>query len=111
VVGGADVPAQTAHRIALIERLSTAFQQYPIDRARSKAITATRLATLLYLEGEQRIGHQLANEAISLAGQIRSARLATHLHVLMQTVPPGHGLDDHGIDLRHRLSTVLAEIV
>ena len=111
VVGGADVPAQTAHRIALIERLSTAFQQYPIDRARSKAITATRLATLLYLEGEQRIGHQLAHEAISLAGQIRSARLATHLHVLMQTVPPGHGLDDHGIDLRHRLSTVLAEIV
>ncbi len=110
VVGGADVPDQTAHRIALIERLSTACQQYPPDRARSKAITATRLATLLYLEGEQRMGHQMADEAIILAGQIRSARLAAHLRVLMRTVPPGHGRDDHGLDLRYRLSPVLAEM-
>jgi transcriptional regulator with XRE-family HTH domain len=111
VVGGTDVPDQAAHRIALIERLFTAFQQYPPDRARSKAITATRLATLLYLEGEQRIGHQMADDAISLAGQIRSARLAAHFRVLMRTVPPGHGDDhDHGLDLRHRLSTVLAEM-
>ena len=91
VLVGVDVPDQTAHRIALIERLSTAFQQYSSDRARSKAITATRLATLLYLEGEHRIGHQMADEAISLAGQIRSARLAAHLRVLMRTLPSGKG--------------------
>lgn len=110
VLGGADVPGQATHRIALMELLTTTFRQFPPNRARSKAITATRLATLLYLEGEQRIGHQMADEAISFAGQIRSARLATHLRVLMQTVPPGHGLDDHGLDLRHRLSGVLAEL-
>ncbi|MGH3975170.1 MAG: helix-turn-helix transcriptional regulator, partial [Pseudonocardiaceae bacterium] len=107
ILGDADVPNQAAHRIALIERLSTTFRQYPPDRARSKAITAARLATLLYQEGEQRIGRQMADEAISLAGQMRSARLVSHLQVLMPTLPPGHNDDD---DLRHRLSGALAEM-
>jgi transcriptional regulator with XRE-family HTH domain len=109
LLGGTDVGDRTAHRIALVEHLYTAFQQYPPDRARSKAITATRLATLLYLEGEQRTAHQMAENAISLAGQVRSARLAADLRMLVRTSPPdGEGNDT--LDLRHRLFTVLAEM-
>lgn len=110
VLGDADVGDRAVHRLALIERLSTVFTQYPSERARGKASTATRLATLLYLEGEQRAAYQMADEAISLAGQIRSTRLAADLRVLLRTMPPGNGFDDHGLDLRHRLSTTLTEM-
>ncbi|MGH3795603.1 MAG: hypothetical protein ACRDSP_12005 [Pseudonocardiaceae bacterium] len=106
-LGGADVGDRTAHRHALLERLAVAFRQYPPDRARSKAITATRLATLLYLEGDQRTAQQMADEAISLARQVRSARLADDLRVLLRTSAPT-GDDDHTLDLRHRVSAVLA---
>ncbi|MBV9161067.1 MAG: helix-turn-helix domain-containing protein [Pseudonocardiales bacterium] len=110
VLGDADVADRATHRLALVDHLSTAFTQYPPERARSKAITATRLATLLCLEGEQHAACQMADEAISLAGQIRSARLVADLRVLLRTVPPGSGFDDHGLDLHHRLSTVLTEM-
>jgi hypothetical protein len=107
-LGGADVGDRTAYRLDLVERLSTAFQRYSPDRARSKAITATRLATLLYLEGEQRTAHQMADEAISLVGQVRSARLADDLRVLLRTTPSGDG--DGPRDLRHRVPAVLTEM-
>lgn len=110
VLGDADVGDHAAHRLAVIERLSAAFTQHPPEQAHGKAITATRLATLLYLEGEQRAAYQMADEAISIAGQIRSTRLAADLRVLLRTVPPGNGFDDHGLDLRHRLSTTLTEM-
>ncbi|MGH3925997.1 MAG: hypothetical protein ACRDTT_24590, partial [Pseudonocardiaceae bacterium] len=109
VVGGADVGDRTAHRLALVDRLSAAFRQYPADRARSKAITATRLATLLCLEGEQRAAHQMAEDAIALAGQVRSARLADDLRVLLRVLPTGDGADEYTRDLRQRLSAVLTE--
>ncbi|MGH3905501.1 MAG: helix-turn-helix transcriptional regulator [Pseudonocardiaceae bacterium] len=110
LLGGAEVGDRTAHRLALIGHFSTAFRQYPADRARSKAITATRLATLLYLEGEQHAAHQMADEAINLAGQVRSARLADDLRVLIRGLPPGDGADEYARDLRQRLSAVLAEM-
>ncbi|HEY2765276.1 MAG TPA: helix-turn-helix transcriptional regulator [Pseudonocardiaceae bacterium] len=109
-LGGADVGDRTAHRLALLERLSLAYRQYPPERTRSKAITATRLATLLYLEGEQRSAQRTADEAISLAGRIRSARLAEDLRVLIRTSAPMDSGDDCTLDLRHRASTVLAEM-
>lgn len=87
VLGGADVGDGTAHRLALIERFSTAFHQCPPDRTLSKASIAARLATLLYLEGEQHTAHQKANEAVSLAEQVRSARLTDDLRVLLRALP------------------------
>ncbi len=106
VLGGADVGDR--HGLALIERLSTAFQQCSSSQVRRKAIIATRLAVLLYLEGEQRLGHQMADDAVSLAGQVRSARLADDLRVLLRVLPPGDDSDDHALDLRHGVSAVLA---
>ena len=107
---GADVGDRTEYRLALIDHLSTAFHQYPASRARMKARAATRLATLLYQEGEHRLAHQMAEEAISLAGQIRSAQLADDLRVLLRTLPPGASGDDPALDLHHRVSGVLAEM-
>lgn len=111
LLGDAAVGDRTAERLALIDSLSTSFRQYPADRVRSKAITATRLATLLYLEGEQHAAYQKAEDAISLAGQVRSARLADDLRVLLRALPSGDRADEDARDLRHRLSTVLAEMI
>jgi transcriptional regulator with XRE-family HTH domain len=107
-LGDAEVGDHTADRLVVIERLSTVFTQIPPERARAKAMTATRLATLLYQEGEHRAAQQTAEEAISLAEHIQSARLAADLQVLLQTMPPGNGRD--GQDLHHRLSAVLTEM-
>jgi hypothetical protein len=52
--------------------------------------------------------HQRAEEAISLAKQIQSTRLAADLQVLLQTMPPENSRDDQ--DLHHRLSAILTEI-
>jgi len=105
-LGAAEVGDRAADRLAVIERLSTVFTQIPPERARNKAITATRLATLLYQDSEQDAAQQMAEQAISLAEHIHSARLATDLHVLLETMPAGTGHDD----LRHRLSAVLTEM-
>ncbi|MGH3902619.1 MAG: hypothetical protein ACRDTE_00195 [Pseudonocardiaceae bacterium] len=84
VVGGTDVGDRAAERVALIESLFTAFRRYPAERVRSKAITAASLATLLCLEGEQRAAYQMVEDAIALAGQIRSARVADDLRGLLR---------------------------
>ncbi len=109
-LGGAEVGDRTAYRLALIDNLSTRFSQYPADRVLNKATIATRLATLLYLEGEQRIAHQRAEDAIDLAGQVRSARLADDLRVLLRVLPIGDRADEYARDLRQRTSAVLAEM-
>ncbi|HEU0088188.1 MAG TPA: hypothetical protein VFQ77_11170 [Pseudonocardiaceae bacterium] len=106
----AETGDRSAARLALIDDLATACHQYPPDRARSKAIAATRLATLLCLEGEQQAAHQRAEEVITLAGQVRSARLADDLRVLLQVLPPGDRADEDARDLRHRLSTALTDM-
>ncbi|MGH3925732.1 MAG: hypothetical protein ACRDTT_23215, partial [Pseudonocardiaceae bacterium] len=110
LLGGADVGDRAAHRLALIECFSTAFRQYPVDRVRSKAIIAAKLATLLYPEGERRLAHQMAEDAITLAGQVRSARLTDDLRVLLRAFPPTDHADEYDRDLRQRLSVVLAEM-
>jgi len=108
VLGDPEIGNLAAHRRTVIERLSTAFTQYPPERAHGKAITATRLATLLYRDGEHDTAQHMAEEAITLAEHIHSTRLATDLRVLLQTLPPGTDPDTH--DLRHRLSTTLTEM-
>jgi hypothetical protein len=94
----------------LIEGLSSALRQYPADWVLFKAIISTRLSTLLCLEGEQCRAYQRAEDAISLSGQVRSARLADDLRVLLQVLPAGDRADEEARDVRHRLSTVLAEM-
>ncbi|MGH4017590.1 MAG: helix-turn-helix domain-containing protein, partial [Pseudonocardiaceae bacterium] len=106
VVGGA-VGENTAERVALIEGITSAFRQYPADWVLFKAIIAARLATLFCLEGEQHVAHQRVEDAIALAGQVRSARLADDLRVLLRVLRPGGSADEYARDLRQRLSAVL----
>jgi hypothetical protein len=108
VLGDAEVDDRAADRLAVIELLSTNFTQIPPERPRGKAITATRLATLLYQEGEHDTAQHMAEEAITLAEHIHSTRLATDLQILLNTLPPGTNPDTH--DLRHRLSTTLTDM-
>jgi hypothetical protein len=110
VVRGA-VSDHTTERLALIEGLSRAFHQYPMDWVLFKAIIATRQASLLYLEGEQRLAHQRTEDAMTLAGQVRSARLADDLRVLLRVLPNGNSADEHVRDLRQRLSLVFTEMI
>ncbi|HEU0129351.1 MAG TPA: hypothetical protein VFQ48_12205, partial [Pseudonocardiaceae bacterium] len=110
LLGNADVSDRAGHRTALIESFSRAFRQYPPDAALNKAIIATRLATLLYQEGEQHTAHQTAEDVIALAGQVRSALLADDLRVLLGALRAGQSTDGDARDLRHRLSTVLTDL-
>lgn len=87
-----------------------------MDRARAggvgsgrESISRRQLTTLLFLEGEQRAAAQRAEDVITLAGQVRSARLADDLRVLLRVLPSDRA-DEDTRDLRHRLSTVLAEM-
>ena len=100
----------STERLALIEGLFAAFRKYPADWVLFKAVIMTRLATLLSLEGEQQAAHQRAEDAITLAEQVRSARLADDLRVLLQVLPPGNRADEATRNLRHRLSTTLSEM-
>jgi DNA-binding XRE family transcriptional regulator len=110
LLGGADVGDRAVQRLALIENFSNAFRQYPVDANLNKAIIATRLATLLYQEGEHHTAHQTAEDAITLAGQVRSALLADDLRVLLRTLPPRDSANDYARDLRQRLSLALTEM-
>ncbi|MFN2495125.1 MAG: helix-turn-helix domain-containing protein [Pseudonocardiaceae bacterium] len=110
LLGDDEIADGVARRADLIEHLSAAFQQYSPDRVLNKAIVVTRLATLLCLEGEQRLTHQRTQEAITLAGQVRSARLADDLRVLLRVLPAGDRANDAARDLRHRLFTALTEM-
>lgn len=100
----------SAQRLALIDGLATAFRQYPADWVLFRAIIVTRLATLLWLEREQQAAHQRAEEVITLAEQVRSARLADDLRVLLRVLPSGDRADEDTRDLRHRLSTTLTDL-
>lgn len=111
LLGGADIGDPGAERLALIENLSTALRQLPTDRTRYQAILAVRIATLLYQEGEQHTAHQMAEDTITLAGQVRSTRLADDLRVLLRTLPIGDSADDYARDLHQRLSLVLTEMI
>ena len=71
-----------AARTGLVDRLSRVVARYPDSRARSKAIAAARLATLLYLEGEPGRANIAARTAIDVADGVRSARLGSDLRVL-----------------------------
>ncbi|MGH4015063.1 MAG: hypothetical protein ACRDSL_14315, partial [Pseudonocardiaceae bacterium] len=80
------------------------------DRVLGKALIAARLATLFCLEGERHSADQVTEDAIALAGQVRSARLADDLRVLLRVLRPGGSADEYARDLRQRLSTVLTEM-
>lgn len=69
-------------RAELVTRLWDTVERYPQGRARSKAIAATRLAALLYLEGEPAEANKAARTALTIAANVRSARLGSDLRVL-----------------------------
>lgn len=81
---GASQATKKAGRADLVARLTTAASRYPDSRARSKAIATTRLATLLYLEGDVEAASNAARSAIEVAGAVRSVRLGSDLRVMAQ---------------------------
>jgi hypothetical protein len=52
----------------------------------------------------------MAETTITLAAQVRSARLADDLRVLLRMPPTGDSADEYARALRQRLSTELAEM-
>jgi hypothetical protein len=73
----------------LADQLTTAVTMYPDQRARSKAITAARLATLLYLERDPTGANDAARTALDLASSVRSARLGSDLQLLARAANTG----------------------
>ncbi|MGH3427271.1 MAG: hypothetical protein ACRDQZ_06845, partial [Mycobacteriales bacterium] len=69
-------------RAELVTCLSDAVERYPSGRARGKAIAAARLAALLYLGGEPAEANEAARTALTVAENVRSARLGSDLRVL-----------------------------
>jgi hypothetical protein len=83
LLGQAEAPQGASRaRADLVTRLSNTVSGYSQGRARSKAIAASRLATLLYLEGAPTEANEAARTALTLAGDVRSARLGSDLRVL-----------------------------
>ncbi len=83
LLGQAEAPQGASRtRADLVIRLSNAVSGYSQGRARSKAIAASRLATLLYLEGAPTEANEAARTALTLAEDVRSARLGSDLRVL-----------------------------
>ncbi|WP_157227670.1 hypothetical protein [Nocardia asiatica] len=73
----------------LVDQLAAAVRLYPDQRARSKAITAARLATLLYLERDLTGAKEAARTALDLASGVRSARLGSDLQLLARAANTG----------------------
>ncbi|MGH3833363.1 MAG: hypothetical protein ACRDRS_23500 [Pseudonocardiaceae bacterium] len=71
-------------RAELVTCLSEVVARYPQSRARGKAIAATRLAALLYLEGEPAEANKAARTALTVAENVRSARLVSDLQLLVR---------------------------
>jgi hypothetical protein len=67
---------------ALTARLDSAVKSYPDSRARSKAIAAARLATLLYQTGKPERANAVAVQAVALSQNIRSVRLTEDMTAL-----------------------------
>lgn len=67
---------------ALTARLDTAVKSYPDSRARNKAVTAARLATLLYQQAEPERANAVAVQAVALAQGIRSVWLTEDMAAL-----------------------------
>jgi transcriptional regulator with XRE-family HTH domain len=83
LLGQVEAPPNSSRaRADLVTQLSQTVNGYSQGRARSKAIAASRLATLLYLEGAPAEANQAAGTALSLAGDVRSARLGTDLRLM-----------------------------
>ncbi len=84
-----DLALQSGQRDeAVFERLWTAADRYPASRARSKAISAARLANLLYRDGQVADGAIVAAQALDLAASVRSVRLADDLRAMANSAKP-----------------------
>lgn len=83
LLGQAEATRNTSRaRADLVTRLSETVNGYSQGRARSKAIAASRLATLLYLEGAPVEANTAARTALGLAEDVRSARLGSDLRLM-----------------------------
>lgn len=85
LLGRVETPRNVSHaRADLVDRLSNTVRGYSQGRARSKAIAASRWATLLYLEGAPTEANKAAGTALALAENVRSARLGSDLRLLVR---------------------------
>ena len=92
---------------SVVDSLTAAVDRYPSDRARSRAIAATRLANSLFLAREPEEASRHAMAALELARPVKSAMLADDLRTTGRLARRFPSVDASR-EVQHRLPGVLA---
>ncbi len=91
------------------DRLSTAVAGYGEARARGRARSQIRLASLVMVTGDPAEAAAIGVHALDAAGAIRSGRAAEDLRDLRRLSKPHEGLTEVA-ELRHRIGAVVARV-
>ncbi|MGW5679895.1 helix-turn-helix domain-containing protein [Streptomyces sp. NPDC003860] len=87
-------------------RLHTAVQHHTDDYVRSRALSGTKLATLLMTTGEPQLATTTARQALDEAGRLRSRRALDDIRALGRATHPYRHHPDTA-ELRNRITTLL----
>ncbi|MEU0992267.1 helix-turn-helix transcriptional regulator [Streptomyces sp. NPDC005953] len=87
-------------------RLHTAVQHHTDHYLRSRALSGTKLATLLMTTGDPQHATTIANRALDEAGRIRSRRAIDDIRALGRSTHPYRHHPDTA-ELRHRITTLI----
>ncbi|MEO3976881.1 helix-turn-helix transcriptional regulator [Streptomyces sp. CAU 1734] len=87
-------------------RLHTAVQHHTDDYVRSRALSGTKLATLLMTAGDPQHATVTANRALDEAGRLRSRRALDDIRALGRATHPYRHHPDTA-ELRHRITTLI----
>lgn len=88
-------------------RLATAVDGHGEERTRLRAMTQTKLASLIMVTGDPREAAVLGGQALDAAGTLRSRRAADDLRELRRFAEP-HARLTEVAELRHRIGTVIS---
>ncbi|MBV9141570.1 MAG: XRE family transcriptional regulator [Pseudonocardiales bacterium] len=87
-------------------RLTTAAAGHPEDRARARAVCLTKLSTLTMATGDPRHAVAIGNEALEVAGTLRSHLITEDLRDLFRHAATHQNLEEVA-ELRHRIRTLV----
>jgi hypothetical protein len=87
-------------------RLTTAAAGHPEGRTRSRAVCLTKLATVTMVTGDPRHAVAIGNEALEVAGTLRSHCATEDLRELFRHAAAHQDLEDVA-DLRHRIRALV----